>query len=621
MAKSKKRQHSDIEDSPDDINDANRPQTTPNKLRKVEQYVEVVELVKKKKKKKISKPENSLLEEVENVACDSIVKKSKRKKKKKKKTTLEGLHIEDSPEKFESDSAENRNTSLKEKIKITEKEKYVKEKIDVDTHMLKDTKKKKHKLKEGNGKEKEQGTDDIKKEKKKKKEKLKYSDCDDIMNDSDNLINSMKEDTEHNKEWRIRKIFLSQYIDTVSLPRLKSLSKCLINIVFHDCSYPKAVMDELMDKCTGSEELEECKKYIASKDDKKQNYVTITDFLVSPQKTEEESPLSKTKQKNQIKLAEIEFTNIGEKEISDILLKKKKKKKRKTSDIEFEKESNGLADNNNDEGGESLLKKNKKKKSKAKYNDLETYEMSKLDESSKNKKIKKKKRKSKDDDSLDEDIQTEDNDIKNQGDDSDSNRTSLKGKTAKKSKKKKKKNDEKNDSIDNQESYSFQNKTSIALAQDLNDQKHSLEDAEVQGQWQGKLFEEEERQNKFLRLLGGMKKTSSEVEVAPTAKKAKGLFDSSKTNKNKGLFGSLTKSNKGKGLFGSLSSSTSVSNVAMSVDTAKTLNNNLESEFNKALALRLSGGLGLGLGFTKDPAEGKKFHIDTTKVNSKVFDE
>ncbi|XP_005092174.1 lysine-rich nucleolar protein 1 [Aplysia californica] len=135
------------------------------------------------------------------------------------------------------------------------------------------------------------------------------------------------------------------------------------------------------------------------------------------------------------------------------------------------------------------------------------------------------------------------------------------------------------------------------------DTSESDTSAAVRSQWQGDLFENKDRQNKFLRLLGGMKKS-------PENSNGKGLFPSQKGPKEK------------KGLFGSLASvSQQRSNVALSSSAAATLNKSLEEDYNRALNLRLGPGRGSGLGFAPDPAEGKKFHIDTKTVKSKVFDD
>ncbi|KAH9491519.1 hypothetical protein Btru_032271 [Bulinus truncatus] len=123
----------------------------------------------------------------------------------------------------------------------------------------------------------------------------------------------------------------------------------------------------------------------------------------------------------------------------------------------------------------------------------------------------------------------------------------------------------------------------------------SADSTSVQGQWKGHLFNNEERQSKFLRLMGGMKKDPN-----------------GQSNVKKGLYGSLAslcKAPESKG------------NVAMSTVAADELNKKLEDEYNKALNFKISGKVGTGFGFTPDPAEGKKFHIDINKTKSIKFDD
>ncbi|BFZ01619.1 hypothetical protein BsWGS_04658 [Bradybaena similaris] len=129
--------------------------------------------------------------------------------------------------------------------------------------------------------------------------------------------------------------------------------------------------------------------------------------------------------------------------------------------------------------------------------------------------------------------------------------------------------------------------------------------AVAHGNWQGNLFESSERQNKFLRLLGGMKKSNND-----TAGTGKGSAILAGTKK-KGLFGSLASSKTASGGSG----------VALDVNAAASLNRKLEDEYNKAMNFKLSGKVGSGFGFAADPAEGKKFHIDVNKSKSIKFDD
>ncbi|GFR86601.1 chromosome 16 open reading frame 88 [Elysia marginata] len=141
-----------------------------------------------------------------------------------------------------------------------------------------------------------------------------------------------------------------------------------------------------------------------------------------------------------------------------------------------------------------------------------------------------------------------------------------------------------------------------AKASDESPATSHLQSQLATGQWQGDLFNSADRQNKFLRLLGGMKK-SSDVDT----RKSNKLFKSS---------GSATK----KGLFGSLAVRVGGGN-ALSVSDAADLNQKLEEDYNRALDFKLNKKRGTGFGFVPDPAEGKKFHIDVNKTNSVKFDD
>nr|KAG5703658.1 hypothetical protein BaRGS_002532 [Batillaria attramentaria] len=115
------------------------------------------------------------------------------------------------------------------------------------------------------------------------------------------------------------------------------------------------------------------------------------------------------------------------------------------------------------------------------------------------------------------------------------------------------------------------------------------------GQWNTTMFESSDRQEKFLRLLGGMKKGST---PGPAAGGKKGLFGSLKASSSPSVGGQS----------------------ALAYDQAQIMNRRLESDFERALAFR-GGQRGVGLGFQPDPAEGKKFHIDIHKSASKKFDD
>ncbi|CAL1531753.1 unnamed protein product [Lymnaea stagnalis] len=128
------------------------------------------------------------------------------------------------------------------------------------------------------------------------------------------------------------------------------------------------------------------------------------------------------------------------------------------------------------------------------------------------------------------------------------------------------------------------------------------QDNVVQGQWQGSLFDNSDRQNKFLRLMGGRKAANQQNNVTEPAG----------ATKKKGLFGSLVPSS---------SNSLVSGNAALSASAAADLNRKLEEEYNKAMNFKLTAKKGSGFGFAPDPAEGKKFHIDVFKTKSVQFDD
>ena len=311
----------------------------------------------------------------------------------------------------------------------------------------------------------------------------------------------------------------------------------------------------------------------------------------------------KSKSKDTDYSNEIIETNTGK---SDDSKEKKKKKKRKLS-------ADHQDECNYDEKGESkdssvlnvesdmILKKKKKKKKKRSYEKCDMDEEASVPESEiippKNK-----KRKEKTNNSL-EDVQTQNDsvgksskkkkksdidDIKDMGISDEVDNDSL-------SKVKKKKKKQSTESSDDNKPTDISKEVTTSTS-DMNGEGNHNHNP-VEGQWQGNLFETEDRQNKFLRLLGGMKTNET---------KGKGLFSSTKSSKGKGLFGSL----------GSVKH-----NVALSVNAAASLNQSLEDDYNKAITLKFGGGKGSGFGFTRDPAEGKKFHIDTKSVKSKKFED
>ncbi|XP_067664722.1 lysine-rich nucleolar protein 1-like [Haliotis asinina] len=110
------------------------------------------------------------------------------------------------------------------------------------------------------------------------------------------------------------------------------------------------------------------------------------------------------------------------------------------------------------------------------------------------------------------------------------------------------------------------------------------------GQWGTACLGDNDRQHKFMRLLGGFKKGGNLGQSKP-------------------------------GLFCKLGSKSAPSNAALNHAEEAVLNKNLESDFDKALAIRLSKQKTSGLGFAPPPEEGKRFYIDKTSSKSIKFDD
>ena len=60
-------------------------------------------------------------------------------------------------------------------------------------------------------------------------------------------------------------------------------------------------------------------------------------------------------------------------------------------------------------------------------------------------------------------------------------------------------------------------------------------------------------------------------------------------------------------------------NAALTSEQESNLNVGLEKQYQTALNWMIEKKKGCGLGFEKDPAEGKKFHINVNKSASKKF--
>ena len=143
------------------------------------------------------------------------------------------------------------------------------------------------------------------------------------------------------------------------------------------------------------------------------------------------------------------------------------------------------------------------------------------------------------------------------------------------------------------------------------------------GQWgSSSLFQNDNRQEKFLRLMGGGGSGSgsgggAHRSFVPGATQFQGKA------KPRGIFQQRLSSGGGggdekkKNLYGSLQS-------AMTVDRAEKLNSNLCHQYEDARKHHFQQGKGTGLGFENqvgpDPAT-KTFHIDAASSNSKKFDD
>ncbi|KAL4228181.1 Small acidic protein [Mactra antiquata] len=118
------------------------------------------------------------------------------------------------------------------------------------------------------------------------------------------------------------------------------------------------------------------------------------------------------------------------------------------------------------------------------------------------------------------------------------------------------------------------------------------------GQWSSADLGDQQRQNKFMRLLGGFKKGS----------------DSSQIEKKFGFSGGFNAAKSGSNF-----SKRPGGNFAMDKQQQDIYTKNLETDYERAMKMNLNRGIGLG--FEKPPEEGKKFYIDTSKSKSIKFDD
>ena len=120
-----------------------------------------------------------------------------------------------------------------------------------------------------------------------------------------------------------------------------------------------------------------------------------------------------------------------------------------------------------------------------------------------------------------------------------------------------------------------------------------------------------------------VREIQAEESVQSEAKNGDGQWDAvslgtdTRTNKFLRLMGAQKSSSK----VTSLKSGTTHSSRAMSAQQEQQLNSQLEEQFVKAKQSIILKGKGVGLGFEKQPGEGKKFYIDVSQSKSKKFDD
>ena len=126
----------------------------------------------------------------------------------------------------------------------------------------------------------------------------------------------------------------------------------------------------------------------------------------------------------------------------------------------------------------------------------------------------------------------------------------------------------------------------------------STEDKPVVGQWDTNAFEDDSKQNKFLRLLGGFKKGADKTFIHQK------MLDQNRSTNN------TSKSSFGSPIF--------AGTLAMNKDQQDKYKKTMESEYELAMSMHLNRGTGLGF---QSPQPAKKFSIDTQASKSVKFDD
>ena len=250
--------------------------------------------------------------------------------------------------------------------------------------------------------------------------------------------------------------------------------------------------------------------------------------------------------------------------------KKHKKKKHKKNNFDKDTDS-WKSDINLDD---NLERKKKKKKYKESDNEMKRNKSisdppeSLIDEENskiKRKSNKKKKKKHKENNGCDTEFS------QNFSDSNDQHKTSTKTKKKKNKDKHRKDSNEIDDYRTTSESNIRPNEK-----EDIK-QPDQIHDSEKSGQWGTAFNENKDKQNKFLRLMGGFKKGMDEQT----------------------------------------SKSLEFANFAMDQSTEQTFHKNLEQQYDKAMTSNLQRGVGLG--FQPPPDAGKKFYIDKVASKSVKF--
>lgn len=257
----------------------------------------------------------------------------------------------------------------------------------------------------------------------------------------------------------------------------------------------------------------------------------------------------------------------------DIFDKKHKKKKHKKNNFDKDADS-WKSDINLDD---NLERKKKKKKCKESDNEMKgnksindspesliDEENSKIERKSNKKKKKKCKEKNGCDTAFSQSL----------NDGNDQYRTCTKTKKNKKKDKHEKDSNEIDDYSTSESNIRPNEKEDIKQPDQIHDSKKS-------GQWGTAFNENKDKQNKFLRLMGGFRKGTDE--------------QASKV----------------------LKFSTKFANFAMDQSTEQTFHQHLEQQYDKAMTSNLQRGVGLG--FQPPPDAGKKFYIDKVASKSVKF--